>query len=114
MLFDVNKCMWSAPILNALELDEKVLSRPVPAGHMVGRVTDRAADEVGLNHDTVVVAGGHDQCCGALGVGVTGSGIAAYSIGTVECVTPAFDTCVLNETMRQSNFATYPYTIEGL
>ena len=114
MLFDVNKCMWSVPILKALELDEKVLSQPVPAGHTVGRVTGRAADEAGLNHDTVVVAGGHDQCCGALGVGVTGSGIAAYSIGTVECVTPAFDTCVLNKTMRQSNLATYPYTIEGL
>jgi len=114
MLFDVNKCMWSASILNALELDEKVLSQPVPVGHTVGRVTSKAADELDFEHSTVVVAGGHDQCCGALGVGVTGSGIAAYSIGTVECVTPAFDTCVLNETMRQSNFATYPYTIEGL
>lgn len=114
MLFDVNKCTWSAAILKAIELDEKVLSQPVPAGHTVGRITSQAANELGLNHSTVVVAGGHDQCCGALGVGVTGSGVAAYSIGTVECVTPAFDACVLNETMRQSNFATYPYTIEGL
>ncbi len=114
MLFDVNKCTWSNQILNAIGLDEKVLSEPVPAGHIIGRLTHKVAAELGLDFSTVVVAGGHDQCCGALGVGVTGSGIAAYSIGTVECVTPAFDTCVLNETMRQSNFATYPYTIEGL
>jgi xylulokinase len=114
MLFDVNKCTWSIPILNALELDEKVLSLPVSAGHTVGRIIPQIAEELGLDSDTIVVTGGHDQCCGALGVGVTGSGIAAYSIGTVECVTPAFDTCVLNETMRQSNFATYPHTVKGL
>jgi xylulokinase len=114
MLFDVNKCAWSAAILNALELDERVLSQPVPAGHTIGKITRQTADKLGLDHSTVVVAGGHDQCCGALGVGVTGTGIAAYSIGTNECVTPAFDTCVLNETMRQSNFATYPHIVEGL
>lgn len=114
MMFDVNQCVWSKPILDAIGLDEQVLSQPVEAGHTVGCLTRRIADELGLNPGTIVVAGGHDQCCGALGVGVTGPGIAAYSIGTVECVTSAFELCILNETMRQSNFATYPYTIEGL
>jgi xylulokinase len=91
-----------------------MLSQPIEAGHVIGILTRRIADELGLNPNTRVVTGGHDQCCGALGVGVTGPDIAAYSIGTVECVTPVFEGCILNATMQQSNFATYPYTIEGL
>ena len=44
-----------------------------------------------MEPDVIVAAGGHDQSCGALGVGVTKSQTAAYSIGTVECVTPFFE-----------------------
>jgi xylulokinase len=114
MMFDVNTREWSKPVLEALGLDDSMLSTPVPAGHTVGTITRNIADELGLSPQTIVATGGHDQSCGALGVGVIGSGIAAYSIGTVECITPAFEGCVLNDTMRRSNFATYPHTVEGL
>jgi xylulokinase len=114
MMFDINRLEWSEPILEAVGLDKKILSPVVPADHVVGRISRLIGRQLGLDTNTVVVAGGHDQCCGALGVGVIGHGIAAYSIGTVECVTPAFKKCVLNETMRRSNFATYPHVVEGL
>jgi len=114
MLFDINRLCWSEEILDAIGIDKAILPKPVPAGYLAGKIKNRIADELGLSKNVTVAAGGHDQSCGALGVGVTGPGTAAYSIGTVECLTPAFKECVLNDKMQDSNFATYPYTVEHL
>ena len=114
MLFDVSKKKWSDEILNYAGISKDILSRPVASGTSAGAVKSEIAQELGLGKDVIVSTGGHDQCCGSLGVGVTGAGMAAYSIGTVECITPAFDECVLSDTMMKSNLATYPYTLEGL
>lgn len=114
MLFDVNKLEWSQEILTDIGLDRRVLSEAVEAGTIVGNVRAGIGSELGLSNDVCVVMGGHDQSCGAFGVGAINAGTAAYSIGTVECITPAFSTCVLDETMRLSNLATYPHVIPGL
>jgi len=114
MMFDVSKLKWSDTILKAVGLDRRVLAEPVQMGAPVGKLRKRIAAEIGLNPNVIVAAGGHDQVCGALGAGVTGAGIAAYATGTVECVTPAFGKLVLNKTLMESNFATYPYAIDGL
>ena len=113
MLFDVSKLRWSDTILEAIGLDRKVLAEPVPAGMPIGKIRKKIAVELGLSPSVIVAAGGHDQVCGALGAGVTGAGVAAYATGTVECLTPVFSELILNETMRESNLATYPYAIEG-
>lgn len=113
MLFDVSKLQWSDAILGAIGLDRKLLAEPVPAGTPIGKIGKGAAAELGLNPSVIVAAGGHDQVCGALGAGVTGAGVAAYATGTVECLTPVFSELIFNETMRESNLATYPYAIEG-
>ena len=42
------------------------------------------------NSGVKAVAGGHDQCCTALGAGIIKEGIAAYGIGTVIRITPVF------------------------
>ena len=114
MLFDVSRKAWSDEILSEFGIPKDILSAPVEAGYSAGPVKASIAEKLGLNKDVIVSTGGHDQCCGSLGVGVTGAGMAAYSIGTVECITPAFEGCVLDETMMESNLATYPYTIAGL
>jgi len=114
MLFDVKKMCWSDEILKAINIDRSILPKSMPSGRPAGQLFPEIAAELGLSKDVVVTVGGHDQSCGALGVGITGAGKAAYSIGTVECITPAFSGCVLNDTMQQSNFATYPFVIDGL
>lgn len=114
MLFDVKKLCWSDEILKAINIDKSILPKSMPSGQSAGQLLTELAAELGLSKDVVVTVGGHDQSCGALGVGITGAGKAAYSIGTVECITPAFRDCVLNDTMQQSNLATYPFTIDGL
>ena len=114
MLFDVSQKKWSEEILDEIGISENMLPIPVEAGYSAGPVKPAIAEELGLNKDVITATGGHDQCCGSIGVGVTGPGMAAYSIGTVECITPAFEQCVLDETMMKSNLATYPYTIADL
>ncbi len=114
MLFDVKSLRWSDEILQAIDVDKSILPESMPSGRPAGQLLPEMATELGLSKDVIVTVGGHDQSCGALGVGITSAGKAAYSIGTVECITPVFGDCVLNETMRNCNLATYPYTVEGL
>jgi xylulokinase len=114
MMFDVSRRRWSGEVLDAIGLDEGVLSLTTGAGALIGKIRPEIVYELGLEKNTLVITGGHDQSCGALGVGATGPKTAAYSIGTVECVTPAFSECILNETMMNANLATYPHTAEGL
>jgi xylulokinase len=56
----------------------------------VGRAAAAPAAAMGLPAGVRVVAGGHDQCCNALGCGCTTAGRAACGIGTFECITPVY------------------------
>jgi len=114
MLFDVSKKAWSDEILSEFGISKDILSEPAESGVSAGTIKKEIAEELNLSKDVIIATGGHDQCCGSIGAGVTGAGMAAYSIGTVACITPAFSQCVLDETMMKSNLATYPYTISGL
>lgn len=114
MMLDVQKKAWSKPILDYAGISDEMLPELTQSGVPAGTICPKIAREFGLDKNVIVSTGGHDQCCGGLGVGVEGAGMAAYSVGTVECITPAFEGCILNETMMNSNFATYPYILEGL
>lgn len=104
MLFDVRRHEWSREILAAVGLSADQLARPLASGSVVGTTQD----------GMLVVTGGHDQPCGALGAGVTRPGVAMYATGTVECITPAFATAVFNEELRRHNLCTYDHAAPGL
>jgi len=114
MLFNVREHRWEEEILSAIELDPARLARPVPSGTVVGTISAAVAGELGLPNDVPVVAGGHDQPCGALGAGVTRPGTAMYATGTVECICPAFDRPIFADELFQSNLCTYDHTVEGM
>lgn len=113
MLFNIAAGDWDDTILATINLSPSRLARTAPSGTAVGIIPDAAADDLRLARGCIIVTGGHDQPCGALGAGVMSCGEAAYTIGTVECITPVFDRAVLSESLRRSNLATYPYTIPG-
>ena len=114
MMFDVRSHKWDAEILAAVGLDASKLARPLPSGAAVGVVASDVARDLGLGEHTIVVAGGHDQPCGALGAGVTSSGRAMYATGTVECISPAFSAPVFSKDLFNSNLCTYDYTVKGM
>jgi xylulokinase len=114
MLFDVQAEEWNRDFLAYLDLDPGVMPELKPSGTLVGTVPDRIADEIGLPHGVQVVTGGHDQPCQTLGAGVIEPNIAAYGIGTVECIGPAFDRLLLNDVMLSNNICCYHHACPDL
>ena len=82
LLFDIGNGDWSQQMLDFLDIPREKLPDPVPSGTRVGEVSARAAKEVGLKEGTPVIAGGGDQQCAALGVGVVKEGIIKSTTGT--------------------------------
>lgn len=114
MLFDVREHRWHNDILSAVGLEASRLAPPVPSGAVVGTIGSKVADLLGLSGKVLVVAGGHDQPCGALGAGIAEPGRAMYATGTVECICPAFDRPIFADNLFQSNLCTYDYTLPGM
>jgi len=111
MLFDVRKGTWSGEILEQIGLEPERLARPLPSGSIAGELTKESASRLGLSPGTVVVTGGHDQGCSALGAGVTDDHTAMLGSGTVECLTAVMPQPILSEHLREHNLCTYHYTI---
>ncbi|MBN2210560.1 MAG: hypothetical protein JW709_04115 [Sedimentisphaerales bacterium] len=114
MLFDVRKHIWNQEILAAVGLLPAQLAQPAPSGSNIGTIPPTIAEQLSLNPEAIVVTGGHDQPCGALGAGVTEPGAAVYSTGTVECITPVFHRPTFSEGLRDHNLCTYDYTLENM
>lgn len=82
MLFDVRRATWSERMLDVLEIPKEKLPTPFESGARIGEITSRAAKDTGLKEGTPVVAGGGDQQCAALGVGVVKEGMLKSTTGT--------------------------------
>ncbi|MHB9130223.1 MAG: FGGY-family carbohydrate kinase [Armatimonadota bacterium] len=90
LLFDLARNDWSDHLLEWGGVDRQKLGRVVPGGTVVGTVSEEMAARLGLPAGVRIVAGGHDQCCNALGCGAITAGKAVCGIGTYECITPTF------------------------
>jgi xylulokinase len=114
MLFDVRAHRWAPRILDELGLAAERLPRTLPSGAPVGTIPSGVARDLGLPEGVLVVAGGHDQTCAALGVGVTSGGRAVWATGTVECICPAFAQPRFDAELMRSNLCTYDFTARGM
>lgn len=86
MGFDNNKLCWSKKIFDAAEVDMDKMSCLYPSGTVVGQVLPSIANYLGLSSKCVMVTGGHDQMCVALGGGAISPGLAVNGSGTVEAL----------------------------
>jgi xylulokinase len=84
-LLDRRARRWEPEALAALELAGRVAD-VAPAGEVVGEVGPESAKALGLTPGCKVVAGAHDQTAALLGAGAILPGMAAHSIGTVDCM----------------------------
>jgi xylulokinase len=114
MLFDVVNHQWDKDILSNLGITKEQLSLPLQSGTVAGYIDKRITKELHLSENTFVVTGGHDQPCCALGAGAIEPGIAVYSSGTVECITPAFGKPVFTDSLRKNNLCTYDHAAPGM
>jgi xylulokinase len=111
LAFDVRERRWSDDILDATDLNSEHLPAPVPAGTVAGKLSVSSASQLGLAPGTPVVVGGHDQPCGALGVGVVGPGQVADSMGTYECVLAASDSPILSNAALAGSLNSYCHVV---
>jgi xylulokinase len=113
-LYDIPDDRWSPEILQALDLDPERLAKVRPSGVSVGPLRSELTANLGLSRAPLVVTGGHDQACGALGVGLTRPGLAMDSTGTAEVVEVALGAPALNETLYRGDISVYAHTVPGL
>jgi xylulokinase len=111
LAFDIRRLRWSEEILAATEIKAEWLPIPVPAGTIAGELDAAAANQFGLLPGTIAVMGGHDQPCGALGVGAIGSGRVADSMGTYECVVAASDEPTITDAALAASLNTYCHVV---
>jgi xylulokinase len=114
MAFDVREGRWSSEMLERAGVPAEKLAETAPSGTLVGEVPGAVCDDLGLPRGVLAAAGGHDQPCGALGAGISRAGLAMDATGTVECITPIFDTLALSSAMREGNFCCYRHVAPGL
>ncbi|MFN4268270.1 MAG: xylulokinase [Fervidobacterium pennivorans] len=81
-MYDVRTRSWSNTILGILNIDDSKLPKIVNSNSIVGTISHKIASELNLENNTIVVAGGADNACAALGIGVTVPDTAMISVGT--------------------------------
>jgi D-xylulose kinase len=82
-LLDVRKRKWSRALLNAIDPElEGKLPRLISSDRPAGTLQPSAAEELGLDPDVIVSAGGGDNMMGAIGTGNTRPGVITASFGT--------------------------------
>lgn len=112
MAFDIRSLCWSREALDAAGLDQALLSRPVPTGTPAGRIRPVLAGELGLTPELLVVSVSHDQVAAAIGSGVLDGSATVDGAGTVECMTPVFTHCRLEEMVR-GGYCVAPFVHPG-
>ena len=112
-MYDTRKRHWSPLVLSLIGLDEKRLSPIQESGYVCGRIKSDLAEKLGFQNMPLVVTGGHDQACGALGAGNVNPGQASVSTGTAEVIEVTMSTPVLNDALFQSNISIYSHVVPG-
>jgi len=90
LLFDIDRNDWSDELLAWSGIPRGKLGMVVSGGTVIGTVSRSMAAELGIPPGVKVVAGGHDQCCNALGCGGISAGRAVYGMGSFDCITPIY------------------------
>lgn len=85
MLLDIRKLHWSHELCEELGIPIDILPPIKGSWEVVGEVTSEAAEITGLKRGTLIVSGGGDRPCEALGAGVVEEGEVNIGTGTGTC-----------------------------
>jgi xylulokinase len=104
LLLDVANRSWSAPMLEATQIDPAILPKVYESTEITGTISAQAAAETGLRKGIPVVAGAGDQAAGATGVCVVRPGSVSATIGTSGVVFASTDRPLLDPKGRLHTF----------
>lgn len=114
MAFDIEKKCWSEELLRAAGMDESMVCPAAEPGSVVGRLAEEPAGELGLAAGMLLVAGGQDQTCAALGAGLTEEDVGMDSHGTIEGIGIASKRKITDAFALSAGVSCYTYTIPGM
>jgi len=95
LIYDIRGLEWNRGLLAAFQIPEERLPEVRWAGTSLGQIRPEVARELGLSEAVMVVVGGQDQKCAALGAGIR-PGAATVSLGTATAITCVTDHPVLD------------------
>jgi xylulokinase len=118
-MFALGQGNWCEDTLGILGIGTSHLASVKPSGAAAETMLPTLAASLGLTRPPVIVTGGHDQACGALGVGLTTPGLAMVSTGTAEVVEVALGSPMVNDpfygqTLLAGNISVYNHVVPGL
>jgi xylulokinase len=106
LFFDIKKKIWLKEILNQLDLDENLFSNLLPSGFIVENISPSICNALHIPKNAVLVSGGWDQACAALGAGAITEDVFLESFGTTICVGSISKNLFVNEDLFRSGFPT--------
>ena len=101
---------WDPQALADLSISEEQLSELLPSGEMLGYLTHEAAEALGIPSKTIVVNGGQDQYCGAVGACAIEPGDIMLATGTAWVVLGTFSKMLFD---YESYIAPCPHILPG-
>lgn len=81
-LMDISSLEWDKGILQAIGIEKHRLPRIIPTGVRIGKLSRKAADELGLSTSVKVYNGAYNRYCVSLGAGAVREGEAVLSMNT--------------------------------
>lgn len=91
LLFDVQTCRWSQPMMDFFDFSPSLLPEALPSDKIIGKISRKASAETGIPVDTPVVNGSADHAAASLGAGVVRSGQVTAIIGTAGVISVCSD-----------------------
>ncbi|RME85134.1 MAG: hypothetical protein D6775_03620 [Caldilineae bacterium] len=91
VLVDIRRRRWHPTLCEMVGVDPARQAELGWAGRPLGRITPAVAVATGLPAGTPVIAGGHDQCCACVGMGMLEPGGVMLSTGTAWVITAVAD-----------------------
>jgi len=81
-LLDIRTATWSDELCSLVGITSKNLTEILPSGSIIGELLPEICAYTGLKPGTLLVNGGHDQVCTALGLGINDPGKILLACGT--------------------------------
>ena len=107
--FDISEKKWIEDIFDIADIDISLMSTPVSAGSIAGKITDEVKSLLNIDYDFVVVNGCHDQISAMLGSGVFETNQAMDGTGTVECIPVILDVIPTDLSFYDCGYSVVPY-----
>ena len=108
MAFDIHHLNWSSEVFACAGIDAGLMSTPVPTGTSAGTITEDTEKRTNLPKECIIVSVSHDQVAAAIGAGAFDGTVAVDGAGTVECLTPIFDSIPIMSVMQKGQFSVIP------